>query len=357
MNRALLYLWFALLKRRVFDFVRSLRRPTTLIGFAYLLGSARRAVLVPAPRESSASWCSADSLITGAFLMLWGSLIKGFWQRGLVFEPPDIEFLFTSPFTQRQIVCYRLLPNYLYAAHPGDSFSPRSFAPHLSHPLLMAAGLTLFQITCFHVSTAASLYAGTFPEDRHHRLRCMMLGAGFLFTALYFRAAWEVRFVPAFAVSPVAQLLFYPAVTLPEAASSPALHQWALRLTPAGSSLAAAALVSRSFIWARSPLAPASACGGSSGSRPTFSNPPSPPPPVPPSGALRLRQGRDLATAGRTEARSAGLPALSLFGGVGAIVWKNLLAARRSRRQLLVAFILTCPLRRQPRRPAPAHPR
>ena len=56
---------------------------------------------------------------------------------------------------------------------------------------------------------------------------------------------------------------------------------------------------------------------------------------------LRLRQGRDLATAGKTEAHSAGLPALSLFGGVGAIVWKNLLAARRSRRQLLVAFLLT----------------
>ena len=38
MNRALLYLWFALLKRRVFDFVRSLRRPTTLVGFAAVLG-------------------------------------------------------------------------------------------------------------------------------------------------------------------------------------------------------------------------------------------------------------------------------------------------------------------------------
>ena len=60
----------------------------------------------------------------------------------------------------------------------------------------------------------------------------MMLGAGFLFTALYFRAAWEVRFIPAFARSPVAQLLFYPAVTLPDAASSSTLHQWAFRLAP-----------------------------------------------------------------------------------------------------------------------------
>ena len=62
--------------------------------------------------------------------MLVGSLIKGFWQRGLVFEPPDIEFLFTSPFTQRQIVCYRLLPNYLYALVQGLVLAAL-FAPHL----------------------------------------------------------------------------------------------------------------------------------------------------------------------------------------------------------------------------------
>jgi hypothetical protein len=280
-----------------------------------------------------------DILITGAFLMLGGSLIKGFWQRGLVFEPPDIEFVFTSPFTQRQVVCYRLLPNYLYALVQGLVLAAL-FAPHLSHPLLMAAGLTLFQITCFHVSTAASLFAGTFPEDRHHRLRCMMLGAGFLFTALYFRAAWEVRFVPAFAVSPLAQLLFYPAVTLPEAASSHALHQWASRLTPTGSLwlwqlwqpvlyLGAITLAAGVSLWwlfrlKANVFEPSLATTSRAAERRT-----------------RLRQGRDLATAGKTEADSARLPALSVFGGVGAIVWKNLLAARRSRRQLLVAFILT----------------
>lgn len=338
MNRALLYLWFALLKRRVLDFVRSLRRPTTLIGFVYVLG------LLGVPfwfrhHEIFRHLVERDILITGALLMLVGSLLKGFWQRGLVFDPPDIEFVFTSPFTQRQIVCYRLLPNYLYALVQGLVLAAL-FAPHLSHPLLMAAGLTLFQITCFHVSTAASLFAGTFPEDRHHRLRCMMLGAAFLLTALYFRSAWEVRFVPAFAVSPVAQLLFYPAVTLPEAASSPALHQWALRLTPTSSLwlrqlwqpvlyLGAIALAAGVSLWSLFRLKanlfePSLATTSRAAER-----------------RLRLRQGRDLATAGKTEAHSAGLPSLSLFGGVGAIVWKNLLAARRSRRQLLVAFILT----------------
>ena len=118
MNRALLYLWFALLKRRAFDFVRSLRRPTTLIGFVYVLGLLG-VLFWFRHHEIFGRLVQRDSLITGAFLMLGGSLIKGFWQRGLVFEPPDIEFLFTSPFTQRQIVCYRLLPNYLYALVQG----------------------------------------------------------------------------------------------------------------------------------------------------------------------------------------------------------------------------------------------
>src|ERR1019366_1424074 len=93
--------------------------------------------------------------------------------------------------SQRQIVCYRLLPNYLYALVQALVFVAL-FAPHLAHPVLMAAGLTLFQIICFHVATGASLVAGNFPEDLHHRLRCMMLGAGFLSTALYFRAAWNI---------------------------------------------------------------------------------------------------------------------------------------------------------------------
>ncbi len=338
MSPALLYLWLALLKRQAFQFVRGLRRPTTLVGFAAVLGLLgvlfwfRHEVIFGRLVQS-------DNLKAGALLMLMGSLMKGFWQRGLVFEPPDIEFVFTSPFTQRQVVCYRLLPNYLYALIQGAVLAAL-FAPHLSHPLLMAAGLTLFQITCFHVATAASLYAGTLAEDLHHRLRCMMLGAGFLLTALYFRAVWDIRFVPAFALSPVAQLLFYPAVTLPEAANSPALHQWASRLTLTDSHwlrqlwlptlyLGALALGAGLSLWGLFRLKanlfePSLATTARVAER-----------------RLRLRQGRDLAAAGKTQARSAGLPTLPLFRGVGAIVWKNLLAARRSRRQLVVAFILT----------------
>jgi hypothetical protein len=338
MNRALLFLWLALLKRRALQFLHSLRRPATLIGFVASLGLLG-VLFWYRQEEFLGRLVQRNNLITGVVLMLEASLIKGFWQRGLVFEPADIEFLFTSPFTQRQILCYRLLPNYLYALIQGFVVAAL-FAPHLSHPLLMAAGVTLFQVTCFHLATTASLFAGTLAEDLHHRLRCMMLGAGFLLAALYFRVAWDVRFAPAFLVSPLAQLLFYPAVTLPEVANSPALHQWALRLTPTVSlwlrqlwqpalCLGALALSAGVSLWALFRLK-ANVFEASLATTARAAE-----------RRLRVRQGRDLAAVGKTEARSTGLPALPFFRGVGAIVWKNLVAARRSRRQLIQAFILT----------------
>src|SRR5882672_3845909 len=129
MNRALTYLWSALLKRKALHYIRGLRRPTTLIGFAALafflfcLFRFRR-------EEWRAHLVRPEILIGGALVMLGGSLFKGFLQRGLVFEPPDVQFLFTSPFTQRQIVFYRLLPGYLFAIAQSLVFLAL-FAPHL----------------------------------------------------------------------------------------------------------------------------------------------------------------------------------------------------------------------------------
>src|SRR5208282_4819673 len=106
--------------------------------------------------------------------MACASLFTGFLQHGLPFDPPDIEFVFTSPFTRRQIILYRLLPQYLYSCVQGIVFAAL-FAPHLQHPLLMAFGATFFQITCFHLSTGAAVFAGTLSEALHHRLRWMLL--------------------------------------------------------------------------------------------------------------------------------------------------------------------------------------
>jgi hypothetical protein len=337
-NSALFYLYLTLLKRKALHFCRGLRRPTTLIGFAAVLFLA--GFMVRHRRHDVfGQLVRPASMIGGGLVMLCGSLFKGFLQRGLAVELPDIEFLFTSPFTRRQIILYRLLPSYLFALIQGVMFLAL-FAPHLKRPILAAICFTFFQVLCFHVATAAAIFAGTISQHLHHRIRWMMLGFFFLLSAAYLHAAWGVRVVPAFATAQLAQLLFYPALTLPDVATARGLAEWAARLVRTDA-------VSMRQLWQA-----ALSLGGFAGSAAVsllllfklkgdiFES----------SLAtttraaerrLRLRHGRRLAVAEPAQWRSSRLPQVPFFGGVGAIVWKNLLVAWRSKRELALAVAFT----------------
>ena len=338
MNHALAYLWFVLLKRKALHFCLGLRRPTAFIGFAAVLGLVGF-LFHYRHHEVFAQLVRRESLIGGMLVMLGGSLFKGFLQRGLVFEPPDLEFLFTSPFTQRQIVFYRLLPNYLFALVQGLVFFGL-FERHLKHPLLMTICFIFFQIACFHVATAAAIFAGTISERLHHRVRWMMLGVYFLLTAVYLRTAWELKFIPSLASSRFTQLLFYPSVTLSDVGTAPSVGEWTL------------CLISNNFFAAHELWQPALYLGGfavsavvslwlllklkasvfeTSLTTTTHAA----------EKRLRVQQGRRAAVVDGTQLRSARLPKLGLFRGVGAILWKNLVVARRSRRELVLAFVFT----------------
>ena len=263
MNRALLYLWLTLLKQRMWYFCRSLRRPATLIGFVAVLALVLFLFYFRG-HEVVGRVLGSKNLIGAALVMLCGSVFKGFLQRGLIFEPPDIEFLFTSPFTQRQILLYHLFPSYLYAVVQSAVFYVIFYA-HFRHPLLAVGCLLLFQLACFHLATAAAVYAGTLSEHLHHRLRWMMLGVFFFLVAFYLRVAWDLKLAPRFLSSPLGQLLFYPAVTLPEAVTAPSLHYWSLRSLGTGFGAPAGrhelGLADRGFrVWrGRQSLAPAPA--------------------------------------------------------------------------------------------------
>jgi hypothetical protein len=280
-------------------------------------------------------------LAGGALIMVAGSLFRGFLQRGLLFEPADIEFLFTSPFTRRQVLAYRLASNYCFAFAQSIVFLI-VFATHLTYPLAAAACLALFQIACFHVATAAAIFAGTISEDLHYRLRWMMLGAFFFVTALYLRVAWDLRIVPRFLVAPLSQLLFYPAVLMPDIANVPALHglTWGnspvLRQMNAFwhtalylGSFAIGALLSCWILLKQKGdiFEPALETTARHAER-----------------RRRIEQGRraDLVRSG-TE--SCKLPKIPRVGSVSAIIWKNLVVARRSKRELVwvgaFAFIYT----------------
>jgi hypothetical protein len=340
MNQALFYLWLALLKRRTLRFVRSLRRPTTLIG-AISVASLLGFLFYFREHKVMGEVVRSENLVGAGLIMLCGSLFKGFLQRGLVCELADIEFVFTSPFTQRQIVMYRMLPNYLFALVQALVFLA-VFASHFRNPLMVAICLVLFQIACFHLAAGAAIFGGAISEEAHHRLRWMMLALFFVLAALYLRLEWNFRIVPKFCSSPLFQLLFYPAVTLPDAVNTVRLHQWSLNLWTIHT-------VSLQQFW-RDTLyfgGFAFAAGGSlwlllrlklnafdaaldatsrvAGKR------------------QRLRQGRPSAGLEPAARSSMALPRLPFFQGVGAILWKHLVAVRRCAREMFLAsfFIFT----------------
>lgn len=332
MNKALGYLWFTLLKRRGLQFWRGLRRPGTLIGFA-AIAALVGFVFYFRRHEVVGHLVEPRVLAGGALLMVFASIFRGFLQRGLIFDPPDIDFLFTGPFTQKEIIFYRLCSNYFFAVVQGMVFLAL-FASHFQHPIVVAVCVMLFQIICFHLATAAAIYGGSLPELLHHRLRWMMLGFFLFMAALYLRAVWELKLVPTWFAAPEAGLLFYPAVTVPDIANGLGLHRFTLYFLgtsrPAPEQLVNQVLYLGGFL------------GGGLASlwlllrlKGNVFEPALAPTTHRAERRARLLEGRHVVLAQPQECRSTRLPRLKIFEGVGAILWKNFLVARRSKRQLL----------------------
>lgn len=335
---ALLYLSLALLKGKSRQFLRNLRRPTTAIGFASLLFVF--GILFHFRHETFFREVVRPETITGAALvMVCGSFFKGFLQRGLVFELADVEFVFTSPFTKQQVVLYRLLPSYLYAVLQSAVFFAL-FASHLEHPVLVSLGLLALQAACFHIAAGAAIFAGTLSEDAHRRLKCMLLFVYFIIAALYLRYAWDLRLVPSFASSPLAQGFFYPTAPLIQIGTVPLLGDWAGRLAAYQSFgsfsfleplaclivFTVAALLSLALVFRLKADLFEASLGTTTAAAER---------------RARLRQNQALELSTRETKRSFALPTLSLAHGMGALIWKNLVTAFRSRRQIALTALFT----------------
>src|SRR5439155_22225122 len=98
-----------------------------------------------------------------------------------------------------------------------------------SHPLGLVEALC-DKVFILHVGMAMSLFAGSMAEQLHDRIRWMIVGAYFVVTAVYLRVAWDIKLVPNLAASPLAQVLFYPAITGSEVGTAPVFREWALGL-------------------------------------------------------------------------------------------------------------------------------
>ncbi len=338
MNRALFYLWFTQIKRRLLRFATGLRRPSMFLGFAAVV-SSNAFLFHYRHEEMFAQVVRPASLVGGALIMLYGSVFTGFRQRGLVFEPPDLEFIFTAPFTRRQIIVYRLLPNYLYAVVQSLVFL-LLFATHLKHPLFAAVCLTLFQVACFHIAAAAAIFSGTLPEQLYERLRWMMFCV-FAFSAVfYFRVAWGFKMIPGILSLPLAQLLFYPAVNVPDLDVAAFASAWLARFLPSRDFpirqlwepalfLAAFAALAAGTLWCLLKIKVDIFEASLVSTERTATK------------GRQLKEGHLSEIIAASPSQSVPLPSLRLFQGVGAIVWKNLVVALRSRRSLVFAAAFT----------------
>ena len=158
MNQALLYLWVVSLKRGMLKFVSRLRRPSSAVGFLAILFCF--GLLFHYRQETFFRQAlRREILIGGALIMVGGAVFKGFMQRGLAFELPDVEFLFTAPFTRRQVIQYSLLSSYLYSLAQGAVVGVL-FAANARQFLVVTVCFALFQAACFHASAGAAIFGG-----------------------------------------------------------------------------------------------------------------------------------------------------------------------------------------------------
>lgn len=339
MSRALLFLWFTLFKKRAFLFVVDLRRPAKLLGFLTPL-SLLGFLYYYHDHEFFGQLLRREAIVGCVLLMLAGSVGKGFLQRGIVFEKSDVEFLFTGPFAQHQIILYRLLPNYLYAVFQGLVFVIL-FGPHLTHPALATVSLVFFQVLCFHIATAAAIFGGSIRLPLHERMRWMMLGLFFVMTVAYLRVSFEIELVPSFVRSHLAPLLFYPAVTSADLPFSPGFRQPGLMLTESLVAWRPNALLQTIALIVFSGGAVASLLAVFRLKANVFETSVSSTERVA-ARRLRVQRGQGvLQLSNARAARTSGLPRLAIFQGVGALIWKNLMGARRCRRQLVLAAAFT----------------
>ncbi|MDB6040886.1 MAG: hypothetical protein JWM99_4727, partial [Verrucomicrobiales bacterium] len=169
MNPALLYLAVTLLKRRSLLLLDGLRRPLQLL--AWVLGGTVLGVLYYYRNSDFVGqFVKNTPLVFFLSLLLIVSFVRALFQRGLVFDQADIEFLLAGPFSQRHLIFYRLIPSYLGAICTVAVFSTL-FWNHFPHPMMTSLAIALFQLVCAHLSMAASILSGGLSDRVFSRLR------------------------------------------------------------------------------------------------------------------------------------------------------------------------------------------
>jgi hypothetical protein len=345
MNKALVFLYWTLLRRKVLHFCRDLRRPVNLI--SALIVCTLLGVLVYHRNDAEfVKFITRVPLWFVLSLLFVVSLCRGFMQRGLVFESADVEFLFTGPFREYHLVFYRLLPGYLYSFITAAAVFGL-VGPHLEHPLLVTLCIVLFQIISFHFSAAVSILAGSLSPRLYSRLYKVLWALLGCYTAGCFYAFSPPDDLPRPASrfrtilsSDSAQILFYPAVTVVDFGTSRSLRDQAFYLLrPIVESSRSSFQVWLSLVTLAAGLGvsliplvrlKANLIESSLSTAERISQP-----------GRRTQNEKAVPARRNKRFQTVPYPKLRLFRGWAAIIWKNQVCARRSKTQLLLALAYT----------------
>ena len=276
-------------------------------------------------------------------LAVFVSLIRGLLQKGVPFDPPDMEYLCCGPFSHRAVLFYRLLPSYLSAC----CFAFLLYCllgNRVPNPLLTSVCVFLAHLLSIHLTIKVSLYAGSLSESTLGKLRRALWVVGLVGIYLVIRLGTASDGVLVSDHSSLRNIVaesglwltMDPSILtraiLERPAESPLLLS-ALLIPTSSLVLTGVGLLLGSFVlWSGSILmAPQLALYEPSLRRPEGNE----------AKLLRAGESKTSIRLGLSARVMEWLVVRGCFNGALSVVWKNLICARRSLPSLLVALAYT----------------
>lgn len=310
------------------QFLRGLKEPRRLIGVAFwtlcIVGflASQHAASVGSARVTS-----TESLQALFSILLLTTGLNGFLQRGLTFQPSDVDFLFCGPFSRRQLVMYRLLSVYPFAL-VSSAFFLLVLRRATAHPGIAYCGLVLFSLLLVHVQTIFGLLATAVENRIFQRLKTSLrivawslaIGLAFAFMGAVTGDEHALTTLRSIFHGGWTDVALWPAKVVSRSLTA---GGWGDAWSPL-LGLLAATFVSLLIVLAlQVDFLEASITATQQ------------------TAALRARFGRGVVSpeAQSGAVHSAFRPRLPFFRGAGAIAWKNLIAVSRSMRFLLFAVL------------------
>ncbi len=319
--------------------VRSFRQPARLIGATVVLFGFGCLIWSSVQRAGDHATLTRESFAVLGAMIFTMSIAGGFVQQGPRFAPADVDFLFPAPFTPRHLLLWRLLhlwPLTLLSV----GVMTIAFGLRLERPWRFVVGMSLLQLTALHLQLLVSVLLTKATDATARRLRgaARVIAPIVLFGALLYvvfaiseRGGLPQLIAPA-ANSSLARIVFFPAA---------ACSDFVYGVTDRATLLALLRLVigaAGTFVLLLLPEVDFLEESVATTAR--FAK----------AIAARRRGGGAIAIelSGGGSGRSLALPAWrGLFGGAGALVWKNLLVLGRSWRLvipgLLVGLMIVLP--------------